>query len=238
MRNKIASGWLSGFVWLWATLLLGSCADLEVLRAKVDELEQRLTVREQSDGNQGAQLGFLRSDIDELSRLVGCQNAEVRNFMRSCVTRDSRVCTPTSVDAALKAMTTVEHVMAYQRVSGDFDFAQERLGRLKKYVREHHRLSTTRLLVVAAPAGTLGADSQLAEYVATKLRDRVAALYQEEHKDQSPLRVLPPLQLACKERDELMHRYQQALPNRDTPVLGEPTGKDKRIVLWFFLVDC
>lgn len=230
--NSVSHGVLVGL----ALLLLGSCQDytpqLKQHDAELDLLRKR-------NAYLAEQLITLRTDHDELSRMVGCANPQVRDFMRACVSRQNFVCSVQSVETALKVMTSVSHVMAYTAPDAPPALALERIGQFKEMARRHTRLSTSRLLVVAAPAGTSAAETSQAEQVALKLRNQVVFdIYPQANPGQPPLPALPPLLLGCRERDELLRRYQQMLPNRDTPVSNEPRPNQKRIVLWFFLVDC
>lgn len=180
----------------------------------------------------------LRFDHDELSRLVGCSNSLVRDFMRSCVSRDNYVCSSSSVDNALRAMTGIDHVIAYVWPDSP-SLAIERIGQLKEIMRRHNRLSTSRLLVVTAPAGPSSEDTSRADLVALKLRNAVVKeLFPAVRPGEPTLATLPPLFLACNERDQILRRYRAELPNRDAEVKGEPSAKQPRIVIWFFFVDC
>lgn len=135
-------------------------------------------------------------------------------------------------------MTSLDHVIAYVWPDSPY-LALERVGQLKDIIRRHNRLSTSRLLVVTAPAGPSSEDTSRAELAALKLRNSVLKdLYPSIRHDEPALATLPPLFLACNERDEILRRYRTELPNRDTEMKGEPTAKQPRIVVWFFLVDC
>lgn len=225
-----------GIIYGLGFLLLGSCAEYDQL---IKQHETELELLRKQNSYLAGLLSALRNDHDELSRLVGCSNSQVRDFMRACVSRQNFVCSVQSVESALKVMTNVSHVMAYVLPDTVPVLALERIGQFKELVRRHTRLSTTRLLVVAAPAGTSAAETSQAEQVALKLRNQlVLDIYPQSNPDQPPLPTLPPLLLGCRERDELLRRYQQILPNRDTPVSNEPKPNQRRIVLWFFLVDC
>lgn len=217
-------------------LAMGSCVDLE---PKLKEMEAQIDQLRNSNANLAGQVTTLRNDHDELSRLVGCANPQVRDFMRACVSRHNFVCSVQSVESALRVMTSIPHIMAYVWPDGPPALALERVGQFKELMRKHTRLSTTRLLVVAAPAGTTATETSQAEQVALRIRNQVInELYPQSNPGQAPLPTLPPLLLGCRERDELLRRYQQILPNRDTPFANEPKPNQKRIVLWFFLVDC
>lgn len=222
---------------------LGSCyAELEeTLRNQamlVGKQQGHINRQQQAIEAIAEQYNTLRFDHDELSRMVGCSNPQVRDFMRSCVSRQNFVCSSNSVDKALKAMTSIDHVIAYVWPDSP-TLALERVGQLKDIIRRHNRLSTSRLLVVTAPAGPGSDDTSRADLVARKLRNAVVQeLYSAVRPGEPPLATLPPLFLACNERDEILRRYRTELPNRDSEVKGEPGAKQPRIVLWYFLVDC
>ncbi len=225
-----------------AACVFGSCAELEQQLKDQGELIRKLqedqTAAQTLNSSLAYQLSMLRSDHDELSRMVGCSNSQVRDFMRSCVSRQNYVCSVQNIDQALRVMTNINHVIAYVWPDNPA-LVLQRVGQLKEILRQHTRLSTSRLLVVAAPAGTSAVDTSRAEQIARSLRNQVVAdIYPATHPEKPALPTLPPLLLGCNERDELLRRYRQVLPNRDLEVSGEPKANQRRIVLWFFLVDC
>jgi len=222
--------------------VLGSCAELEQQvkeqGAYIKKIQEDMIAAQTLNSAIAYQMNMLRSDHDELSRMVGCSNSQVRDFMRSCVSRHNFVCSVQNIDQALRVMTNINHVIAYVWPDNPA-LVLERVGQLKEILRRHTRLSTSRLLVVAAPAGTSAIDTSRAEQIARSLRNQIVTdIYPATHPEKPALPTLPPLLLGCNERDELLRRYRQVLPNRDTEVSGEPKVNQRRIVLWFFLVDC
>ena len=222
--------------------VLGSCAELEQQvkeqAAYIKKIQEDMIAAQTLNSAIAYQMNMLRSDHDELSRLVGCSNTQIRDFMRSCVSRHNFVCSVQNIDQALRVMTNINHVIAYVWPDSPA-LVLERIGQIKEVLRRHTRLSTSRLLVVAAPAGTSSIDTSRAEQIARSLRNQIVTdIYPATHPEKPTLPTLPPLLLGCNERDELLRRYRQMLPNRDTEVIGEPKSNQRRIVLWFFIVDC
>lgn len=219
--------------WLGSLLLLlTSCAppaQLEQLQRDVTLLHQKLT------GVSDLVLA-LRGEHEELVRQVGCPNPTIRDFMRACATHSNFECSPQDVENTLKLMASFEHVLSYVRPDSRA-IALERVGQIKNLLRAHSRMSTTRVLVIAMAAGPSAADTVQAEGIARALRNQiVTGLYPAVHQNEAPLQTLPPLLLSCNQREEVLRRYRQT--GRDRQLPGEPGDKDRRILLWTFIVNC
>lgn len=213
-------------------LLLSSCAHLELL----EKIQREAEITNKKLADLSDTLFELRAEHEELVRQVGCPNPTIRDFMRACATHNNFECSPQDVENTLRLMASFEHVMSYVRPENN-TIALERVGQIKSLLRAHSRMSTTRVLVIAMAASPSAADTVQAETVARALRNQiVTGLYPAVHPGEKPLPTLPPLLLGCNQRDEILRRYRQTPRDRQLP--GEPGDKERRILLWAFVVNC
>jgi hypothetical protein len=220
---------------LWAALmgaLLGSCSlaeQLAPIHAALDEQNRRLA-------QMNNMFLELRTEHEELVRQVGCPNPAIRDFMRACATHSNFECAPQDVENTLKVMASFEHVLSYVKPVANA-LTLERVGQIKNLLRTHPRMSTTRLLVIAMPPGPSAADTVQAEQLARALRNQIVqGLYPVVHPNEQQLPALPPLLLGCNQREEILRRYR--MTSRDRQLPGEPGDKERRILLWTFIVNC
>lgn len=221
-------------VWL-PFLLMGSCTYIEQIERHEKTIEE--LQRKQQALNDA--LLSMRREHDELARQVGCPNPTVREFMRACATHSNFECAPQEIENTMKLLANTTHVLAFVRPDETGTLTIERVGQIKALLRSHARLSTTRVLVVAMPAGPTAEDTVKAEAIARGWRNQIVqSLYPAVRPTEAPLPALPPLTLGCNQREEILRRYKLAQPGRDKPLPGEPGDRERRILLWFFLVDC
>ncbi len=221
-------------------ILLGSCMEFEQYRLELDRMSAQISLLKTENSKLSDDQKKMHNDLEQVSRMAGCPNPVVREFMRACSSGSGTECSPQMAEHAIMLMASnPDHVMAAVRPQQSAALSAVKVGYIKTLLRQHVRAPTTRLLVVAMPAGRDAKDTEMAESVARRLRNwTVETLYPSVHAGEEPLPALPPVFLSCAQKEEILRRYLKANPQRDVPVPGEPGLSERRILLWFFLVDC
>ena len=104
-------------------------------------------------------------------------------------------------------------------------------------IQGHQRTINTKVLVLVLPYANLDPRAnQEAELPGEEYREYVQKLAAQVRTD-GPLQVIDPKIIGCDRSQELIRKY-EGVKNDRAYVGGEPTAKERRSVVWTFMVDC
>lgn len=167
-----------------------------------------------------------------------CPNDDVRKLVSACALGNSQ-CEPADIQRAVGMMLNMPHRMAYFRPGWPATkLPPERVAMLQTLIQGHARTVNTKILVLVLPSSDKDARAYAeADQLGRDYRDLLSRFVAQQRTDgQSPIRVIDPKIIGCEKGQELVRRY-EALKN-DRILSGEPSAKERRAVIWTFMVDC
>jgi len=231
MGNKMHIGWLGTA----ALVIVCGCATQEITQIQEDVRKLQTTVQEmkRTEAEQGRMME--RSFRDIISHLE-CPNEEVRKLVAACALAKNE-CSSADIERVVGMMTKMRHVMSYYRPGQrPAQMLPERLGLLSTLIQGHKRTINTKILLLLLPYATGDAKaSEEAEALGNEYREFVAKQAVSVRTD-GAMRVIEPKIISCERSQELIKKYE--VVKNDRPMPGEPMPKEKRTVVWTFMVDC
>ncbi len=227
------------FKWLVILLLggLGSCVsakEFQVLQTEVAQTKKLLAEVQRSETKHGL---MMETSFRDIIAHLECPNEDVRKLVVACALAKSE-CSPTDIERVVGMMSKMHHTLAYYR-PGQHATQQipERLGLLRTLIQGHQHTINTKVLLLVLPYANLNAKaSQEAEVLGEEYREYVQKLTQQLRPDVR-IPVIEPKIIGCERGQELIRKYEGE--KNDRPYAGvEPTSKERRAVIWTFMVDC
>lgn len=227
------------FKWMVIVLLsgLGSCvssSDFQALHAEVAQTKKILAEVQRSEARHGL---MMETSFRDIVAHLECPNEDVRKLVVACALAKSE-CSPTDIERVVGMMSKMHHTLAYYR-PGQHANQQipERLGLLRTLIQGHQHTINTKVLLLVLPYANLNAKaSQEAEVLGEEYREYVQKLTQQLRPDVR-IPVIEPKIIGCERSQELIRKYEGE--KNDRPYSGvEPTSKERRAVIWTFMVDC
>jgi len=225
--------------WLLLALLLGLSACVSTSRFKKVE-DQLLAMNQvlQSLAHTESEHGRIaeRSFREIISHLE-CPSEDVRKLVSACALGTSQ-CEQADIQRAVGLMIGMSHRMAYFRPGWQASqLLPERVAMLQTLIKDHKRTVNTKLLVLVLPSGDRDPKAyEHADTLGRQYSEMLADFAKKQRTDGPPIRVIDPKIIGCEKGQELVRRY-EAVKN-DRPLPGEPTAKERRAVIWTFMVDC
>lgn len=226
------------FRWFLITVLVTatSCVsvkEFQQLQSNVRQLQENVQDVKRSEAEHGRLME--RSFRDVISHLE-CPNDEVRKLVAACVLAKNE-CSPADIERAVSMMTKMRHVMGYYRPGQrPGQMPPERLALLSQLIQGHKRTINTKILLLVLPyAATDAKASEEAELLGSDYREFVQK-HASSVRNDGPMRIIDPKIIGCERSQELIRKYEGE--KNDRPISGEPTSRERRTVLWTFMVDC
>lgn len=166
-----------------------------------------------------------------------CPSEEVRKLVSACALGTSQ-CEQADIQRAVGLMIGMSHRMAYFRPGWQASqILPERVAMLQTLIRDHKRTVNTKLLVLVLPTSDRDPKAyEHADALGRQYSEMLVDFAKAQRTDGSAIRVIDPKIIGCDRGQELVRRY-EALKN-DRPLPGEPTARERRAVIWTFIVDC
>ena len=220
---------------LAGTLIATSCASAQVAQLKQEMIDQEARQRANERQLQ-AQIERLKVNLDiELQRIasrVECHSDRVRDFLKECEA-GTEVCSEQGLANAFQFMITQPYVTIYLKpTAGIKGLVATRKGQLVTMGDPKNWLPSTRFLILVQPRADT---SQMYEEALRIGREVQRYLAGDLFSDEKGLKILGPKVMPCKMKAEEVANHIRRL---DTPVKGEPTGRDPSLRIWVFRTDC
>lgn len=225
--------------WLWPALFLGLGACVSSSRFKMLEDQvlvmshvlQDLALTESEHGR------VAERSFREIISHFECPSEDVRKLVSACALGTSQ-CEQADIQRAVGLMIGMSHRMAYFRPGWQASqLLPERIAMLQTLIKDHKRTVNTKLLVLVLPSRERDPKAyEHADILGRQYSEMLADFVRKQRTDGPPIPVIDPKIIGCEKGQELVRRY-EALAN-DRPLPGEPTVKERRAVIWTFMVDC
>lgn len=232
MWKKIFLSWLVAM----SAACLGSCVPPNEVRELRDEVGQlRKVIAEVKRTEEEHGLMMERSFRDIISHLE-CPNEEVRKLVAACALAKNE-CSASDIERVVGLMTKMHHVLSFYRPGQKAaQLLPERLGQLNTLIQGHQRTINTKILLLVLPYASLDPKAnQEAETLGEDYREYIQKFAAQVRTD-GAMRVIDPKVVGCERSQDLIRKYEGV--KNDRPYPGEPTSKEKRTVVWTFMVDC
>lgn len=214
---------------------VAGCATSQFQVLKQQMVDQEARHREKERQLQ-VQIERLKVSLDvELQRIssrVECHNDRVREFLKECEA-GTEVCSEQGLANAFQFMITQPYVTIYLKPSaGIKGLVATRKGQLVTMGDPKNWLPSTRFLILVQPRGD---NAQMYEEAQRLGREVQRYLAGDLFADEKGIKILGPKIMPCKMKAEEVANHIRRL---DTPVKGEPFGRDPSVRIWVFRTDC